>query len=106
MSASLVPDEVQLSSEVLDLAAKLGVTAELPKVLEMTREVFSDAWFEVEAYQDHEIATESWIVIVVHHAIDNPNELMRVTSEWHSRKFGCCPAHLAWGFSIDTDWRP
>ena len=106
MPASLVSSEIELSADVVQLAAKLGVTAYLPQVLEMTRAVFPDARLEVEAYQDHELAEEWWIIMVVRHSIDDPLELVAVTSDWHRQKFDCCPAHLASAFSIDTSFRP
>ena len=80
MPASLVPSEIELSADVVQLAAKLGVTGFLPKVLEMTQSVFPDARLEVEAYQDHELANEWWIVVVVRHAIEDPYELVAITS--------------------------
>ena len=106
MQTSLVPSEIELSVGVVQLAAKLGVTGFLPKVLEMTQSVFPDARLEVEAYQDHELANEWWIVVVVRHAIEDPYELVAVTSGWHHQLFDCCPAHLAGAFSIDTSFRP
>ncbi len=105
MLTSLVHSETVLNADVIQLAAKLGVTAILPKVLEMTRSVFPEARLEVEAYQDHELADEWWLVIVVRHQIDDPYELVAVTSDWHHRLFDCCPAHLAGAFSIDTSDR-
>ncbi len=105
MLTSLVPSETKLSAEVVQLAAKLGVTAFLPKVLEMTRSVFPDARLEVEAYQDHELADEWWLVIVVRHEIEDPYELVAVTGGWHRKLFDWCPVHLAGAFSIDTSYR-
>ena len=106
MSTSLVSLEIELSADVVQLAAKLGVTTHLPQVLAMTRAVFPEARLEVEAYQDHELADEWWIVMVVRHSIDDPFELIEITSEWHRQLFDCCPAHLASAFSIDTSFRP
>ena len=40
MPASLVSSEIELPADVVQLAAKLGVTAYLPQVLDMTRAVF------------------------------------------------------------------
>ena len=106
MPTSLVPSEMELPADVIQLAAKLGVTAHLPQVLEMTRSVFPEARLEVEAYQDHELADEWWIIMVVRHSMDAPLELVAVTSDWHRQLFDCCPAHLASAFSIDTSYRP
>ena len=106
MSTSLAASEIELSAEVRELAAKLGVTDSLPAVLQMTREVFPEAHVEVEAYQDHELADEWWIVLSVRHAIDDPMEVVTTESNWHRRLFECCPAHLASAFSIDTSFRP
>ena len=106
MPASLAPSQYDLPADVIQLATKLGVTAYLPKVLEMTQSVFPDAQLDVEAYQDYELAAEWWIVVVVRHAIDEPHELVSITSEWHRRLCDYCPAHLASAFSIDTSFRP
>lgn len=106
MPTSLVSSEIELPADVVQLAAKLGVSAYLPQVLAMTRAVFPDARLEVEAYQDYELAEEWWIVMVVRHSIDDPLELVAVTSEWHRQLFDCCPAHLASAFLIDTSFRP
>ena len=70
----------------------------------MTRAEFPEARLEVEAYQDHELAEEWWIVMVVRHSIADPLELVAVTSNWHRQLFDCCPAHLASAFSIDTSY--
>lgn len=43
--------QMELSAEVIQLVAKLGVSAFLSKVLEMTQSVFPKARLEVEAYQ-------------------------------------------------------
>ena len=106
MSTSVMSAEIEVPTEVLDLAAKLGVTAYLPAVLEMTRTVFPESHMAVETYQDHELADEWWIVIAVKHSIDEPMERVAVESNWHRRLFDCCPAHLASAFSIDTSFRP
>ena len=106
MLTSLVPSEIELSADVIQLAAKLGVTTYLPNVLDMTQSVFPEARVEVEAYQDHELANEWWIVVVVRHAIEDPYELVEITSSWHAQLCNCCPAHLASAFSIDTSFRP
>ena len=106
MPATLVPLQIELSADVIQLAAKLGVTAYVPKVLEMTRSVFPDALVEIEAYQDHELSDEWWIVVAVRHAIEDPHELVNVTCEWHRQLFDCCPAHLSRAFSIETSFRP
>ena len=104
MPASLVSSEIELSADVVQLAAKLGATTHLPQVLEMTRSVFPEARLEVEAYQDHELADEWWIIMVVRHSIADPLELVAVTSNWHRQLFDGCPAHLASAFSIDTSY--
>ena len=106
MPVSLVPSDIELSADVVQLAAQLGVTEYLPKVLEMTQSVFPDDQLEVEVYQDHELADEWCILVVVRHAIEDPLELVAITSGWHHQLFDCCPAHLASAFSIDTSFRP
>ncbi len=106
MLTSLVPSEIELAADVVQLAAKLGVTAFLPKVLEMTRSVFPDAQLEVEVEYDPEIAEEVCLAIVVRNTIDNPHELVQVSSKWHQRLFDSCPPYQASVFRLNTDWRP
>ena len=106
MPASLVPSDIELSADVMQLAAKLGVTAQLPPVLEMTRSVFPEARLEVEVEFDPEIADEVCLAIVVRSSIDDAHELVQVSSHWHRRLFDCCPPHLAPAFRLNTDWRP
>ena len=106
MSASLVPHEVQLSPEVLDLAAKLGVSAELPKVVKMTCEVFPDACVEVEINADPEFEAEVNLAIVVRTAIEEAHELFQVARNWHRRIFDCCHPYKVSAFVLDTGSRP
>lgn len=106
MQTSLVPSEIELRADVVQLAAKLGVTAYLPKVLEMTQSVFPDARLEVEVEEDPEIADEVCLAIVVRNTIDDAHELVQISSNWHRRLYDCCPAHLASAFRLNTDWRP
>lgn len=106
MPASLAPSEIELSAEVMQLAMKLNVTAYLPRVLEMTRDVFHDVRLEVEEEVDPEIADEVCLAIVVRNTIDDAHELVQVSSVWHRRLYDCCPPHLASAFRLNTDWRP
>ncbi len=106
MSASLVPNEVQLSPEVLDLAAKLGVSAELPKVVEMTCEVFPDARVEVEIDEDREVIDDVCLSVVVRNDIEDAHELFLISRQWHRRLYDCCPPNLVSAFRLNTDWRP
>ena len=106
MQISLVPSKIELPAGVVQLAAKLGVTGFLPKVMEMTRLVFPDARLEVEVEEDPEIADEVCLAIVVRNAIDDAHELVQISSHWHRRLYDCCPPHLASAFRLNTDWRP
>ena len=106
MPTSLVSSEIELPTDVVQLAAKLGVTAHLPQVLEMTRAVFPEARLEVEVEDDPEIADESCLAIVVRNSVDDAHELFQISSGWHRRLFDCCPAHLSAAFRLNTDWRP
>lgn len=106
MLTSLVPSETELNIDVAQLAAKLGVTAILPKVLEMTRSVFPEARIEVEVEYDPEIADEVCLAIVVRSSIEDPHELVLLSSKWHQSLFESCPPYLASAFRLNTDWRP
>ena len=106
MTASLVPEEIKLSPDVLQLAIKLGVAAELPKVLEMTREVFLGARVEVEINEDPEINDEVNLAIVVRTEIEDAHELFLTAQNWHRRVFECCHPHKVAAFVLDTGWRP
>ena len=76
MPASLVSSEIELSADVVQLSAKLGVTAYLPQVLAMTRAVFSEARLEVEVEDDPEIADESCLAIIVRKSVDDAHEIV------------------------------
>ena len=106
MPASLVSSEIELSADVVQLAAKLGVTAYLPQVLEMTRSVFPEARLEVAVEEDPEIADEVCLAVIVRNSLDDAHELFQVSSAWHRRLYDCCPPHLAPTFRLNTDWRP
>ena len=106
MPTSLVSSEIELSADVVQLAAKLGVTAYLPKVLEMTRSVFPEARLEVAVEEDPEIADEVCLAVIVRNSLDDAHELFHVSSGWHRRLYDCCPPHLAPAFRLNTDWRP
>ena len=98
--------EIELSTEVLELAERLGVRAELPKVLQMTSEVFPDGRLEVCIDEDPEIADEICLAIVVRTDIVDGGELFRLARPWHRRIFECCHPHKASSFRLDTSWRP
>ena len=104
MSASLVPDEVELSADVLQLAARLGVSAELPRVLEMTREVFPGARLGVAIDEDPEIADEVCLAIVVRTDIKDAHELYQTARPWHRRIYECVHPFLAPAFRLHTGW--
>ena len=106
MLPSLVPSKTELSAEVVQLATKLGVTAILSNVQEMTRSVFPDARLQVEVEYDPENADEVCLAIVVRNTIDNPHELVQISSKRHRRLFDSCPPYLASVFRLNTDWRP
>ena len=106
MPASLVSSEIELSANVVQLAAKLGVTAYLPQVLEMTRAVFPEARLEVEVEDDPEVADEVCLAIIVRNSVEDAHELFQISSSWHRRLFDCCPAYLSAAFRLNTDWQP
>lgn len=106
MPTSLVPSEIELTADIMQLAAKLGVSAYLPKVLAMTQSVFPDARLNVDIEHDPEIADEVCLAIIVRNSIDDAHELVRVSSNWHRRLYDCCPPHSASAFRLNTDWRP
>lgn len=104
MSAPLVLDESELSSDILQLAARLGVSAELPKVLEMTRDVFPGVQVEVAIEEDPEIADEVCLAIVVRTEIKDAHELFRTSRPWHRRIYDCVHPFLAPAFRLHTGW--
>ena len=106
MSASVVSTDIELSADVLELAKKLGVSAELPKVLEMTRDVFRDAPIEVTIDEDPEIADEVCLAIVVRTEIEDAHELFLTSRPWHYRIYDCVHPYRASAFRLNTDWMP
>ena len=105
MSVVLSSAEIPLTAEVRELAARLGVAAELPRVLEMTREVFPNAAVEINVDTDPEIAEEVCLAVVVRTDIADGGELFRIARPWHRRLFECCHPHKASAFRLDTGWR-
>lgn len=106
MTVALVSPEVELLPDVFELAERLDVTTELSDVLRMTQALFANAQLEVEVYQDHELADDVFLAIVVRHEIEDAHELASVSAKWHQQLFNCCSAAKAGAFLLDTDWRP
>ena len=106
MSVTLLSLETELSDDVVQLAETLGVTAYLPKVLEMTRSVFGNVPLALEVDEDPEIAGEVCLSIVVQHSIADAHELFLVARGWHQRIFDCCPVQHVAAFRLDTGWHP
>ena len=106
MSVTLLSPEIELSDDVIQLAEALGVTAYLPKVLEMTRSVFANVPLTLEVDEDPEIADEVCLSIVVQHSIADAHELFLVARGWHQRIFDCCPVQHVAAFRLDTGWHP
>lgn len=104
MSASLVFEEIELSSDVRELAARLGVTTQLRKVVTMTREVFPGAQVEVAIDEDPEIIDEVCLAIVVRTEINDANTLWQIARAWHQRIYECVDPFLAPAFRLHTGW--
>ena len=104
MSVTLLSPEIELSDDVVQFAETLGVTAYLPRVLEMTRSVFANVPLTLEVDEDPEIADEVCLSIVVQHSIADAHELFLVARGWHQRIFDCCPVQHVAAFRLDTGW--
>jgi hypothetical protein len=105
MSVAATRSEIEFTPDVQQLAARLGVAAELPKVLEMTQDVFPDAAVEVAVEEDPEIADEVCLAIVVRTNVADGRELFQMARPWHRRIFECCRPDQASAFRLDTSWR-
>ena len=103
MPVSTVP-YVSFSSAVDSLAAQLGVRAELPAVLVMTRRVFPDAVVSVEIDDDPEIANDFHLVILVRAARFTGQGNVDAYCHWHRELSDACPAPLKHVFRLGVEF--
>jgi hypothetical protein len=93
----------KLQPEVLTFAVEQGVSAYLPAVLKMTREIFQGATIRVELEDDPEIANDWHIVLMVCAKGMDVAQGLEASGRWHGGLLECCPTTLAHVFRISLD---
>lgn len=103
MAVTTVPN-VSITAEVDSLAEQLGVRAELPAVLAMTRRVFPNAVVSVEIDDDPEIANDFHLAIVVCAARFTGQGNVDEYCRWHREISESCPAPLEHVFRLSVEF--
>ena len=103
MSIASSPNPWSVSHEVDVLAGQLGVLAELPRVIAMTRAVFPGDAVRVEIDDDPEVPEDRHLAIVVRSTVASVEQLVATQWQWHEQLFGCCPAPLTPVFRLATE---
>ena len=103
MALATVPN-VSTSSDVDSLAEQLGVRAELPAIVEMTRCVFPEAEVSIEIDDDPEIANDFHLAIVVRIARFTGKASVDAYRRWHRELSDACPAPLKNVFRLSVEF--
>lgn len=104
MSTTTAPLLGEISAEIEQIAAQLGVSGELPRVLAMTQALFPNCPLHVEVEDDPEIANDRHLVIVVRDRIADVRHALAARWTWNAELFGCCPAPLAPTFRLGMEY--
>jgi hypothetical protein len=92
--------------EVLAFAAVAGVTAELPAVVAMTRQVFPNATMSIYVEEDWEIPDDRHIVIETHVLGTSVEQGFQAQHQWSLGLLACCPSTLAHIFRVSLRFGP
>ena len=103
MTVTTVPS-VSMSSDIDLLAEQLGVRAELPAVLAMTRCVFPETEVSIEIDDDPEIANDYHLAIVVRAARFTGQGSVDAYCRWHRELSDVCPAPLKHVFRLSVEF--
>jgi hypothetical protein len=103
MAVTTVPN-VSMSPEVDSLAEQLGVRAELPAIMAMTRHVFPDGEVSMEVEIDPEIANYVKLAIVVQLPPQEIEASVAAYQRWHRELRETCPAGLATNFCLGMEF--
>lgn len=97
----------EVPADVAAYAAQKGVSAFLPGVLGLARELFPNEPMSVAMHHDREIADLHWIEIGVRVPWDTDYAAVRPKyEEFHRRMLGVCPATHLHAFTLDVDATP
>ena len=105
MSTTTLPEVIELSAEVAQVAKHFGVCEEFQRVLAMTQRLFPDCPLRVEIDDDPEIANDRHLAIVVQDRIADVEEALAARWRWNAELFGCCPAPLAHVFRLGMEYQ-
>ncbi len=103
MALATVPN-VSTSSDVDSLAEQLGVRAELPAIVEMTRCVFPETEVSIEIDDDPEIPNDFHLAIVVRAARFTGQASVDAYRCWHRELSDVCPAPLKHVFRLSVEF--
>lgn len=103
MTVATVPN-ISISPDVDSLAEQLGVRAELPAVMAMTRQIFPGSRATVEIEIDPEIANYVKLVIVVRLPPQKIEASVAAYQRWHRELRETCPAELATSFCLGMEF--
>lgn len=103
MAVTTAPN-ISMSSEVDSLAEQLGVRAELPAIVEMTRCVFPETVVSIEIDDDPEIANDFHLAIVVRAARFTGQASVDAYRRWHRELSDVCPAPLKHVFRLSGEF--
>ncbi len=91
------------STEINVFAMQLGIRAELPRVIAMTRGLFPGDAIRVEIDDGPEVPSDRHLAIVVRSTVESVDQLVATQWKWHERLFECCPAPLTSHFRLSTE---
>ncbi len=103
MALATVPN-VSTSSDVDLLAEQLGVRAELPAIMAMTRHVFPGGKVSMEVEIDPEIANYVKLAVVVRLPPQDIKASVAAYQCWHRELPETCPASLATNFCLGMEF--
>ena len=95
---------VAMPPDVESRAEQLGVQAELPAIIAMTRCVFPEAAVSVEIDDDPEIANDFHLAIVVRVARFTGQASVDAYRRWHRELSDVCPAPLKHVFRLSVEF--
>jgi hypothetical protein len=99
---SILPDPV-VPSEVMEFAARKGVTRYLSAAINLARQAFPSSPLSVSLGQDTEDETHRYIALDIEAGDRTAEELLAGQRAWSGGIGGVCPPHLAVYFVLG--WR-
>lgn len=93
--------KLALSPEVKAFAKERGLTAYLPKIMDLLHELFSDATkLNVAVHHDPEIADLSWLLFEVEVPWKTTEQILQGERDWNRATAAVCPKPLLMEFVL------